>query len=105
MPEWFHFVLASFACFRIAELIAVDDGPGDVLLWIRAKLGAYDLGEDGRPETSIARAVICPYCIGIWLAFFLAFAVMPAPIDWRLLLWWLAIAGGQALLQRIGGRI
>jgi hypothetical protein len=30
----------------------------------------------------------------------LAFAV--APLDWRLLLWWLAIAGGAAFLQHFG---
>lgn len=103
MPDWLAFILACFACFRLAELIAVDDGPGDVLLWIRAKLGGYDLGEDGRPATSIGRAIICPYCVGIWLAFGLAFVV--APLDWRLLLWWLAIAGGQAFLQYVGGRV
>ena len=48
MPDWLCFVMAAFACFRLAEFAAVDDGPGDMLLMIRAKLGAYDLGEDGR---------------------------------------------------------
>lgn len=100
MPEWLAFVLASFACFRLSELITVDDGPGDVLLQIRARLGAYDLDDDGRPATSIGRGIICPFCVGIWLALGLAFAV--APLDWRLLLWWLAIAGGAALLQHFG---
>lgn len=100
MPDWLAFVLASFACFRLSELITVDDGPGDILLQIRTRLGAYYLGEDGQPVTSIGRGIICPYCIGIWLAFFIAFAV--APLDWRLLLWWLAIAGGAAFLQHFG---
>lgn len=102
MPEWFLFILAVFACFRLAELIAIDDGPDDRLLWLRAKLGAFDLGDDGRPETSIGRGIICPYCIGVWLAFFAALII--APFDWRLILYWLAIAGGQAFLQSIGGR-
>ena len=96
------FILACFAVFRLAELISVDDGPGDVLLTMRAKLGAYDLGDDGRPATSIGRGIICPYCISIWLAALAAMAV--APHDWRVALWWLAIAGGAAFLQRIGGR-
>lgn len=105
MPDALLFVLACFACFRLSELITVDDGPGDVLLKARAWLGAYDLGEDGKPKTSLGRGVVCPYCIGIWLAFGFAFAVMPDPIDWRLLLWWLAIAGGAAFLQSVGGRV
>ena len=103
MSDLLAFVLSSFACFRLAELIAVDDGPGDIMIKVRAWFGAYDLDDDGEPKTSIGRGIICPYCIGIWLAFFLAFAV--APLDWRMLLWWFAIAGGQAFLQGIGGRV
>lgn len=98
-----EFVLACFAVFRLAELIAVDDGPGDTLLWMRAKLGAYDLGDDGRPATNIGRGIICPWCIGIWLALPAAFIV--APWGYDVLLWWFAIAGGAALLQGVGGRI
>lgn len=103
MPDWLVFILASFACFRLAELIAVDNGPGDVLLWIRAKLGAYDLSEDGQPETSIGRMIICPYCLGIYFAGLLALILLPiGPLT---ALYWLAIAGGQAFLQRVGGRV
>ena len=98
-----EFILACFAVFRLAELIAVDDGPGDVLLTMRAKLGAYDLDDDGRPATSIGRGIICPWCIGIWLSALAAMAI--APRDWQMGLWWLAIAGGAAFLQRIGGRV
>ena len=105
MPDWLLFVMACFACYRLAELVAVDDGPGDVLLRMRAWLGAYDLDEDGKPRTSIGRGIICPYCIGIWLAFGFAFVVAPLPVDWHLILWWLAIAGGQAFLQCVGGRV
>ena len=97
-----EFILACFAVFRLAELIAVDDGPGDVLLTMRAKLGAYDLDDDGRPATSIGRGIICPWCIGIWLALPAAFFV--APWGYDVFLWWLAIAGGAAFLQSVGGR-
>lgn len=105
MSELVRLLIACLACYRLSELIAVDDGPGDILSTMRAKLGAYDLGEDGRPQTSLGRGIICPYCIGIWLAFFFAFAIMPNPVDWQLILYWLAIAGGQAFLQSVGGRV
>ena len=97
MPDWLRFILACFACFRLAELIAVDDGPGNVFLTIRAKLGGYDLGDDGQPETSLGRGIICPYCVGIWLA--ALFALVLFPIEWMTAIYWLAIAGGQAALQ------
>lgn len=103
MPDWLVFILASFATFRLAELVAVDDGPGDVLLWMRARLGAYDLGEDGQPETSIGRMVICPYCLGIYFAGLLTLTLWPISILTPL--YWLAIAGGQAFLQHVGGRV
>lgn len=93
--------LAVFAVFRVAELIAIDEGPGDVLLKFRVWAGAYTLGEDGRPS-SVGRLVSCPYCIGIYLAFIAALVV--APHDWRLILYWLGIAGAQAFLQTVGGR-
>lgn len=103
MPDWLRFVLACFVCFRLAELVTVDDGPGNVLLLMRAKLGAYDRGEDGQPETSLGRAMICPWCVGIWIA--AGLAVILFPVGSMIVLWWLAIAGGQALLQRLGGRV
>lgn len=103
MPDWLRFILAVFACFRLAELIAVDEGPGDVLLMLRAKLGAYDLGDDGQPETGVGRMISCPYCLGVYIAAGLALIV--SPWGYEILLWWLAIAGGQAFLQRVGGRV
>lgn len=103
MSDLILLIVASFTCYRLSELIAVDDGPGDILLTIRAKLGGYDLDESGRPETSLGRAAICPYCVGIWIA--LGLATILFPVGPMILVWWLAIAGGQAFLQNVGGRV
>ena len=40
----------------------------------------------------------CPYCLGVWIA--LALALILWPITWLTILYWLAIAGGQAALQK-----
>jgi hypothetical protein len=103
MPEWLRFVLAAFVCYRLAELVTVDDGPGNVFKLIRAKLGAYYLGADGLPETSLGRAAICPWCVGIWIAAGLALILFP--VGPMMVLWWLAIAGAQAFLQGVAGRV
>ena len=100
MSDWFVFVLACLACFRLSELITVDDGPGDILVRMRAWLGAYDLDENGHPKTSMGRGIICAWCCGIWIAAILALIL--APSQPMIVLWWLAIAGGQALLQHFG---
>jgi hypothetical protein len=103
VDELVRLIIASLACFRISELITVDDGPGNILLRMRAKLGGYGLGEDGEPETSLGRGIICPWCVGIWIA--AGLAVLLFPVGPMIVIYWLAIAGGQALLQGIAGRV
>jgi hypothetical protein len=102
MLDLIRFVFAVFACYRLSELIAIDDGPGDMFLWLRAKCGAYDIGEDSRPVTSLGRFIECPYCLGVWFAAVLALVLWP--IGWMMPVRWLAIAGGQAFLQSAAGR-
>jgi len=102
MFDLVRFVLAVFACYRLAELIAIDDGPGDVFVSLRFKLGAYNFGGNGRPDTSLGRFIECPYCLGIWFA--AVFALVLWPSGWMTPVYWLAIAGGQAFLQSAAGR-
>lgn len=102
MPEIVRFAIAVLACYRIAQLVTLDDGPGDCLLTARATLGGYDLGEDGRPETSLGRGIICPHCVGVWVAAVLAVTLFPLGLMTPV--YWLAIAGGQSFLQSVGGR-
>lgn len=92
-------LIGILSCYRVARLITVDDGPFDILLEVRAKLGAYDYGEDGRPETNVGRLVSCPYCVGIWLALLLAIVLFPLSIMTPV--YWLAIAGGQSFLESV----
>ena len=99
LRDMFVFALAVLACYRLAILIASDDGPGDVLLRLRARLGAYDYGDDGRPETSAGRLVSCEYCVGVWIA--AALALLLFPIGLMSFVYWLSIAGGQAFLWSV----
>jgi hypothetical protein len=93
-------VIASLACYRIAQLFVFDDGPFCVFDRIRIWVGRYDYGADGKSQTGLGRLLSCPYCVGLWLAIPLAFTFLPETII-DFLMFWFAIAGGQAFLEGI----
>ena len=85
------FVLAVLATWRIARLVAKEDGPFDVVLRVRARAGTSVLG----------RLMDCPYCLSVWAALPLTgwlrrryglpvADVVPV---------WLAISAGSSLLE------
>lgn len=84
-------LFAIFAVYRVAHLLATEEGPFEICtrwrnLWIK--------------DDWIGRGMRCPLCIGFWLAW--VAAVMIAP-DWHSLFWyWLGIAGAQLFLYRLG---
>lgn len=100
MPEWLPWVLAPFACYRLARLLALEEGPWGVLERLRAWAGAYDYGEDGQPETNLGRGVRCPLCVGVYVA---ALLVGLLSVHWAVSdvgIVWLGMAGAQAYLQK-----
>jgi hypothetical protein len=82
------FLLSTLATWRLAHLVAREDGPFDVVVRLRVKAG------DG----VVGRLMDCPYCLSLWLAAPWAFWVGHAAIE-RLAAW-LAISGGACLLER-----
>lgn len=105
MTETLRLAAAILAVYRIAQLITLDDGPGDVFLRLRDAVGCSEYGEDGRCKRGIARLLSCPYCIGVWAAAVAAALwLWPTRIGDALLVW-LAIAGGQAYLECRNGQI
>ena len=94
-------VVASLACYRVAQLLVFDEGPFCLFDRIRIKVGRYDYGENGEPQTELGRLLSCPYCVGLWIAIPLALILFPETII-EFILYWFAIAGGQAFLETIG---
>ena len=101
MPDWFLFVLMTFATYRVTQLLVYDDGPFDLIFKARAKMGVYDLAENGEPKTSLAKLLACPYCAGFWVAIPAAMTISSNVSSFIIL--WLAIAGGQTFLEAING--
>lgn len=88
---WLAYVLAALAAWRVTHLIAEEDGPADLVLRLRLRLGASWLG--GWMD--------CFHCLSLWVAMPLAAAAAHSLLEWVLA--WLALSGAACLLERIGG--
>jgi hypothetical protein len=91
MSEWsvpFQFVVAVLATWRVAHLVAREDGPSDVIVWLRTRAG----------NSIVGRLTDCLHCVGLWVAMPFAWWLADTPARW--LAAWLAIAGGASLAER-----
>lgn len=97
MPDWFLFILLTLAVYRVSQLLVYDDGPFDLVFKFRDWAGVYDRNETGEAQSHFGKFFSCIYCVGFWLAFFATFVISVSTSSF--VLWWLAIAGGQAFLE------
>lgn len=95
-------LLSMFACFRIAQLIALDDGPFNIFSRFRAYLGVKASKSEGYTVVkSMADLVNCPYCLGVWASILMTFLVLRPTTPGDLFMLLLSISGAQAFLQGI----
>ena len=87
---WFRLVVAAFAVWRLTHLLATEDGPWDVILWIRRKLGTTNWG----------KMMDCFNCLSLWISIPSAFFVVDGVPD-RFAAW-LALSGAACLANRLG---
>jgi hypothetical protein len=87
MDVWFRFLLAALATWRLAFLLAREDGPGRVFARLRVRLGRGFFGQ----------LFGCVKCVGLWVSVPFAFFVGG---DWvEVAVTWLALAGAAALID------
>ncbi len=87
----FRFTLAGLAVWRLTHLLALEDGPADVIVKLRVRAGSGPLGE----------LMDCFDCLSIWVAGAFAPFVARRPREWAVS--WLALSGVACALQRIVG--
>jgi hypothetical protein len=84
------FALAVFTTWRVTHLLASEDGPADIIVRLRSRMG------DG----PIGRAMDCFHCLSLWVAAPTALLLSWRPLDW--VMSWLALSGAACLLERLG---
>jgi hypothetical protein len=84
--------VAILGVWRITHLLAVEDGPGDILVSLRRAVGAGFFG----------KLLDCFYCLSFWVAVPFAFSLGRNWREWIIL--WFALSGGACLCERICGR-
>lgn len=87
---WFRFILVVLATWRVTHLLAKEDGPANIIVRLRARLGDGLLGQ----------LMDCFKCLSMWIAAPMALLIFHRPLDW--LLGWLAISGAACLLEQLG---
>jgi|SRR5580704_7878327 hypothetical protein len=93
MPIWMKFIVAALATWRVTHLLVSEDGPGDVVVRIRKRLGDGVLG----------RAMDCFWCLSLWIALPAALFVTSRLLE--TLPTWLALSGAACLLERAGDTV
>lgn len=90
---WFHFVIAVLATWRLARFVAREDGPFDLIVKLRGRVGSGFAGQ----------LMDCPYCLSLWIAAPFAAALADSAAAW--IAAWLAISGGAAFLENLLERL
>ena len=97
MMEFFLFLLmGSFVNYRIARMIAMEDGAFYIFIRFRIWIGRKFKGKD-ETQHWIESGMNCPLCIGFWTALLVSSLLFQTINIWQ----WLAIAGISAFLQRM----
>ena len=85
-PE-LRFIVSALATWRVAHLLASEDGPADAVVRVRARLG----------ESWTGNLMDCFACISIWVAAPLGFYAAERTRD--RIPTWLGVAGAALLLE------
>lgn len=95
MSGWLLLLICSLAVYRVARMLAKEDGPWNLFQRFR--------NQHTTQGDWFAVGIRCPLCIGFWLALPVgAIYALTAPGTdlWLIPLYWCGIAGGAVLLRK-----
>lgn len=85
-----RFIMAALITYRLAYLVAEDEGPFSLFAKVRARI-------DPQRKTWVGRGVRCPVCVSFWLSM-IAALFLPG----LFVINWLALAGAVLVLVKVG---
>lgn len=101
MSKSLAFIVAVLATFRLTQLIVEDDGP---YLWFdRFRVWTGQNAMNSKHHETLADAVRCKYCMGIYSAMLIAVLSKYKWTRWIVAV--LGIAGGQSLIETVLDKI
>jgi hypothetical protein len=86
---WSLFAVGALATWRLAHLVAREDGPADIVFRVRLAAG----------QGLFAQAMDCFHCVALWVAAPLGLVVADSAATW--LVAWLGLAGAASLAERL----
>lgn len=101
--DFLWLIILAFVCYRLAQLIANDQGPLNIFGHLRAWIDARAKAEQERGKLliwqSVSEGINCPFCVGIWVA--IGLGLIYSGAEWYTVVYILAIAGLQSFLEGI----
>lgn len=94
--------LAMLACYRLSQLVAIDDGPLYIFKDLRLMLGKWAASRESKRigwRHSLAELLTCPFCLGVWFSVPLTAIILFPNAVFDAALIFLAVAGAQTFLQ------
>jgi len=85
------FVVGVLATYRVARMIALEDGPFDIFSTLRERVSQ---------KTWVGRGLHCVLCISVWLAF-LSALLLPLTSWKEYILISLALSGGVVVVHKV----
>ncbi len=86
--DWLYFIICSLAVWRLTHLFGKEDGPFDIIYYLRKKAGTGFFG----------KLLDCFYCLSIWMA--LPFGIWFGTGWLQKIILWLAFSGAACLLEQ-----
>jgi Protein of unknown function (DUF1360) len=85
----YPFIIATLAVWRVTHLLSEEDGPFDLIIRLREKIGNNVLGQ----------LMDCFYCLSIWIAIPFAFIISGNLQEG--ILHSLALSGAACIIQKV----
>lgn len=99
-------VLVILTCYRLARMIAMDDGPG--FFFERLRLWAKEKAEKEKSNLgkwhNLSEGLGCPFCAGAWVSLPLFVLLVWPTIYGDMFLLLLSISGAQAFMQSLDAK-